>query len=532
MPFLSKIRLNGTLYDLKVAGDAMVTGVKGDAESDYRVGDVNITPEDVGTISTEDTQSLTDTQKSTARDNLGLGSAATRSVPASGNANATQVVLGSDTRLTGSYKTDDTASTTINDTDYVPMSEADGTKKKTLWSTIVAKVKAALGIASSGSTYLKKDGTWGTPANTTYTFATGDSNGQIKVTPSGGSAQNVSVKGLGSAAYTASTAYAAASHTHNYAASPSAGGAASNVYTPRVNTDYNADLPGANKTKVVEHSSTSPNRPENHWFYVVTMQGGDTGYATQIAYGMTTNANYCRRMQGGTWGAWKAFRNPTGNATAAQVLSGYTASNASSDGFSGSMPYKDYRGQYPALATGHNDTGSYVYIPYGYYAPVENGDRTWFYLTNAQAQNMHKHTATWTPSSSKYNSTQAEIAEYHSYRYVNTAVCYSAGQNAVSNADTYLFVTNGPTTVISEYSKRGAARGIYLKADGSDLQGSPTLEILEWGTWKVLHSYYIKTQMSKTNGYYYATFSSNIIGLVRIQFAVAAGQAIWYHFTY
>lgn len=207
MPFLSKIRLNGTLYDLKVAGDAMVTGVKGDAESDYRVGDVNITPENVGTISTEDTQSLTDTQKSTARDNLGLGSAATRSVPASGNANATQVVLGSDTRLTGSYKTDDTESTTINDTDYVPMSETDGTKKKTLWSTIVAKVKDALGISSSGSTYLKKDGTWGTPANTTYSFATGDNNGQIKVTPSGGSAQNVSVKGLGSAAYTASTSY-------------------------------------------------------------------------------------------------------------------------------------------------------------------------------------------------------------------------------------------------------------------------------------------------------------------------------------
>lgn len=44
-------------------------------------------------------------------------------------------------------------------------------------------------------------------SNTTYTFATGDANGQIKVTPSGGSAQNISVKGLGSAAYTNSTAY-------------------------------------------------------------------------------------------------------------------------------------------------------------------------------------------------------------------------------------------------------------------------------------------------------------------------------------
>ena len=88
-----------------------------------------------------------------------------------------------------------------------------------------------------------------TDTNTTYTFATGDNNGQIKVTPSGGSAQNVSVKGLGSAAYTDSSAYAAASHgthltigttattaaagnhTHNYAGSSSAGGAANSVKT-------------------------------------------------------------------------------------------------------------------------------------------------------------------------------------------------------------------------------------------------------------------------------------------------------------
>lgn len=61
--------------------------------------------------------------------------------------------------------------------------------------------------------------------NTTYTFATGDSNGQIKVTPSGGSAQNVAVKGLGTAAYTASTAYAtAAQGTLASNAMPKSGG--------------------------------------------------------------------------------------------------------------------------------------------------------------------------------------------------------------------------------------------------------------------------------------------------------------------
>ena len=52
--------------------------------------------------------------------------------------------------------------------------------------------------------------------NTTYTFATGDSNGQIKVTPSSGDAYNVDVAGLGTAAYTSTGAFAAATHTHSY----------------------------------------------------------------------------------------------------------------------------------------------------------------------------------------------------------------------------------------------------------------------------------------------------------------------------
>lgn len=51
--------------------------------------------------------------------------------------------------------------------------------------------------------------------NTTYTIASGDANGQIKVTPSVGDAYNVDVTGLGSAAYTESSDYAAADHNHD-----------------------------------------------------------------------------------------------------------------------------------------------------------------------------------------------------------------------------------------------------------------------------------------------------------------------------
>jgi hypothetical protein len=53
-----------------------------------------------------------------------------------------------------------------------------------------------------------------TDTNTTYTFAEGSTDGAFSVTPSGGTASSVAIHGLGSAAYTASGDYAAASHVH------------------------------------------------------------------------------------------------------------------------------------------------------------------------------------------------------------------------------------------------------------------------------------------------------------------------------
>ena len=93
------------------------------------------------------------------------------------------------------------------------------------------------------------DGTaaWGADNNTTYSagtgiflsgttfsnsgvrsISTGSANGTISVDTNGTSA-DVAVKGLGSAAYTNSSAYAISGHTHNYAGSSSAGGAANSV---------------------------------------------------------------------------------------------------------------------------------------------------------------------------------------------------------------------------------------------------------------------------------------------------------------
>lgn len=68
----------------------------------------NVTKSDVGlgnvgnfkAVSTVASQGLTSTEQSNARTNVGLGTAAVKDVPASGNASTTQVVMGNDTRVT------------------------------------------------------------------------------------------------------------------------------------------------------------------------------------------------------------------------------------------------------------------------------------------------------------------------------------------------------------------------------------------------------------------------------------------------
>lgn len=164
-------------------------------------------------------QSLTDAQKTQARSNIGAGTSnltigTTASTAAAGNhthSNYTNQNAFSNIKVakSGGGTSDVTvAADTTTDTVTFEGSNVtitgDATNDKVTIGITKANVTAALGYTPPT-----------TDNNTTYTFATGDANGQIKVTPSGGSAQNISVKGLGSAAYTNSSAYAAASHgTH------------------------------------------------------------------------------------------------------------------------------------------------------------------------------------------------------------------------------------------------------------------------------------------------------------------------------
>ena len=103
----------------------------------------------------------------------------------------------------------------------------NGVVKKTF--TMNQSDNATIALTDTNTTYSAGDGI--SLSGTTFSnsgvrsVGAGSANGTVSVNTNG-TAKDVAVKGLGSAAYTNSSAYATASHTHNYAGSSSAGGAA------------------------------------------------------------------------------------------------------------------------------------------------------------------------------------------------------------------------------------------------------------------------------------------------------------------
>lgn len=121
-----------------------------------------------------------------------------------------------------------TANSASNATANITVPTGAAADKGVDTSISAASTSTNLPTSKAVAAFVEGKGYKTTDNNTTYTIASGDSNGQIKVTPSSGSAYNVSVKGLGSAAYTASTAYAtAAQGTLASNALPKSGGSVS-----------------------------------------------------------------------------------------------------------------------------------------------------------------------------------------------------------------------------------------------------------------------------------------------------------------
>lgn len=147
---------------------------------------------------------------------------------------------------------------------------------------------------------------------------------------------------------------AASSHSHNYAASPSAGGAATYAYLPRVSQDANT-LPGSTRGVWQEYSSGAANLPSLHYYHVFTGQGSDANYNTQLALGMTTNAVYYRNRTAGTWGGWTKVYTSANKPTASEIgaaASSHTHSIANVSGLQDALNGK--------AASSHNHAASNI----------------------------------------------------------------------------------------------------------------------------------------------------------------------------
>lgn len=122
---LAKVAKSGSYIDLNnkpTIPDAV--RVKGNAENTYRVGDVNLTPEDIGlgnvgdfkSVSTVASQGLTEEEKANARGNIGLNELSSGGIHISPEAPTDTNLLWVDTGIGGVIKYYDADSETWKQT--------------------------------------------------------------------------------------------------------------------------------------------------------------------------------------------------------------------------------------------------------------------------------------------------------------------------------------------------------------------------------------------------------------------------------
>lgn len=161
-------------------------------------------------------------------------------------------------------------------------------------------------------------------------------------TTSGGTSGSTSLITSG-AVYSGLSEKANSSHTHNYAGSPSAGGAANLLYLPRVSGSSNSAnyQPGANRIQAKEFGADCSDTPSAHYYHILTGQGPDSNYNTQLALGATKTAVYYRKRTSSSWGSWKqiAFIDSdiTGNAASATKSSQDASGNTITSSYAASL---------------------------------------------------------------------------------------------------------------------------------------------------------------------------------------------------
>ena len=205
----------------------------------------------------------------------------------------------------------------------------------------------ANGISLSGTTFSNSG---------VRSVATGSANGTVSVNTNGTSA-DVAVKGLGSAAYTESSAYAASGHTHNYAGSSSAGGAATSLanFENNKSSGKNADNIATNAHTYYTSNGPATSIGASTDDGALYVQAYSDKWVAQIAQDYRNGNLFTRGKNNGTWQAWKAV-SYSGHTHSYLPLSGGTLTGDLLFGNSGTsvrqMQFKSGDNDYGRIAAG------------------------------------------------------------------------------------------------------------------------------------------------------------------------------------